>query len=84
MDKETRQILSKNIINYKYKNRVSYGCNPNPFPLSWKTIWSIVSEKKRESFSLTTQRLILDFFKHKYRLKDRNYVITKENKKYDN
>jgi hypothetical protein len=77
MRKETRKIICQLIDRYMTENNIKYNTEPNPFPVSFKTIWSILNTEKKDlniCFSKITQIKLLNFFKIKF-IEDGNDCI---------
>lgn len=65
MTKQTREIISKLIREYMRDNGIVF-TDPNPFPVSFKTIWLILDAQKRDinrTFTTRTQKKLIHFFK---------------------
>lgn len=79
MRKETRKIIVELIDRYMTENKIQFNSKPNPFPISFKTLWAIINAERKGlnvGFSKKTQQKLLDFFKIKY-YQDGNDLIIK-------
>jgi len=47
----------------------------NPFPISWRTVWSIRDISTNKNFTTKTQKSICDFFRLKYEQDGHDLII---------
>ncbi len=77
MNKRTTTILSKKIRRHMTNNGLTF-TDDNPFPVSWRTIWTIVScdiKKETKNFKASTQTKLCDFFGLMYKQDGNDLVI---------
>ena len=74
MKKTTKKVLVYRIKKHMRDNNITNQSIPNPFPVSWRTINSIIKQDN-QSFSTKTQRKLLDFFEIAYYRDGRDYLI---------
>ena len=80
---KTRTVLTKKIKQYKKTNGITYE-DSCPFPVSWKTVWSIVSGPKEQNFTRSTQKKLLTFFGLGFKRTGSDLVIIEKENDYDN
>ena len=77
MNKRTTKILSKKIRQHMENNGLTF-TDANPFPVSWRTIWSIVScdiKNETKKFKASTQTKLCDFFALEYEQDGNDLII---------
>jgi len=69
MRRHTKKILSELIVRYMKENKIRFYSEVNPFPVSFKTICSILKSDRDQTnirFSTKTQEKLLNFFNIKH------------------
>lgn len=78
MKKRTQTVIAKRIVKYMTLKKITNLHQPNPFPVSWRTINSIKSSQRKDvpmSCTFKTERKLLDFFELPYVSDDTGYTI---------
>jgi len=77
MNKRTTKIISQKIRRHMTNNGLTF-TDTNPFPVCWKTIWSIIDcdiKKQTKSFRTSTQSKLCDFFGLVYEFDGNDLII---------
>ena len=65
MRAETRRLIADLIRHHMDDNGITF-TDECPFPVSWRTIWSIRDIRKQQNFTTKTQICLCEFFNLKY------------------
>ena len=65
MRTETRRLIAILIREHMTENGITF-TDDNPFPISWRTVWSIRDISTNKNFTTKRQKSICDFFRLKY------------------
>ena len=78
MKKINQTVIAGRIVKYMTLKKITNLHQPNPFPVSWRTINSIKSSQRKDvpmSCSFKTEQKLLDFFELSYVSDDTGYTI---------
>lgn len=74
MRKETRIKIADLICEYMSDNGITF-TDECPFPVSWRTIWSIRDIRRTRTFTTKTQICLCQFFDLKYHQDGHDLII---------